>query len=124
MFRESALPGLIAAVGIAAVTVGGSVVLSIQAGSHIDLTDEWGVLLFQIVMVAVPFVALTLAQVRSRWAWVTGVVVTLLFWSAYLGSAYLSHGGGVNIGMGLLMLASPLIVAAAAFGASAMPSKT
>lgn len=120
---KSILIGLIAAFGIAAVTVGGSVILAIQAGNRIDLTEEGGVLLFQIVWVAAPFVALSLAQVRAKRAWVAGVVVTLMFWSAYLASAYLSHGGGANIGMGLLMLASPLITAAAAFGASALRSR-
>ena len=121
---KTILIGLIAAFGIAAITVGGSVVLSVQAGSRIVLAEEWGVLLFQIAWVAAPFAALALVQIKAKRAWIAGVVVTLMFWSAFLASAHLSHEGGANIGMGLLMLISPLFVASAAVGAYALRRKT
>ena len=100
------------------------ILFDFQAGSRINLADEGGILLFQLVWVAAPFVALASAKVSAKRAWIAGTAVTAMFWSAYLASAYCSHGGGANIGMGLIMLASPLIVSAAAFGAFAVRSRT
>lgn len=42
-----------------------------------------------------------------------------MFWSALLASAHFGNGGA-NIGMGLLMLISPLLVGSLAFGVAAV----
>lgn len=118
------ITSLIAAFGIAIATVSVAVSLLVKLGTRIDLSDDWAWLIFQIFWVASPFVALSWAKERSKRAWLAGIVATLLVWSALLASVDLSHGGGANIGMGLFMLASPLFVAAAAFGAAAARSKT
>jgi hypothetical protein len=69
-------------------------------------------------MVAAPFMALAMFGVRASRAWTTGLILTLAFWCALLLSVYQSHGGGANIGMGLLMLVSPFLIGTAAFWAA------
>ena len=45
---------------------------------------------------------------RVRLAWATGIVLSLLLWLWYFLDPLLNPGGGANIGLGLLMMASPL----------------
>jgi hypothetical protein len=45
---------------------------------------------------------------RVRLAWATGIVLSLLLWAWYFLDPLLDPGGGANIGLGLLMMASPL----------------
>ena len=45
---------------------------------------------------------------RVRLAWATGIVLSLLLWTWYFLDPLLNPGGGANIGLGLLMMASPL----------------
>lgn len=109
--------GLIVALAIGVAVVGGNVLCAQQLGRYSDLSEEQGPLIFQVLWVAAPFMALTLAGKRSVRAWGTGLVVTAAFWALLLLAVYLGRPGDANIGMAALMFISPLIICAAAFWA-------
>jgi len=110
--------GCALAIAISVLIVGGAVLaFSLLTGRQLDLEEESGVLLFQVLLVAAPFLLLALAGVRRRAPWLTGLALTLAFWSYYVfeGVSYQRHpdGSGANIGLGLLMMASPVFITAA-----------
>ncbi len=107
---------LVVALAIGPLIVGGSVLNLRLAGRGPDLTEEWGILAINAVLVAAPFLALCLAGVAATRAWVAGLAVTFALWSGINVAAHLSTGDA-NIGLAFLLFASPLAVAAASFGA-------
>jgi len=74
-------------------------------------------LLFQILIASLPFIFLVRKGVWDRMVWFLGVVLTVVFWGYYLseGIRYQLTGGtgGADIGLGLIMLFSPVIISAA-----------
>ena len=78
------------------------------------------VLLIQMLVASSPFGLLALAGVRGKLAWAVAIILTIAFWGFYLSVGLKSVGAppDANIGLGLLMLASPAVIAAAAFGAA------
>jgi hypothetical protein len=68
-------------------------------------------------VVAMPYVALALAGARRWQPWALGLGLTLSLWGYFLfeGVSYQWHpdGSGANIGLGLIMLASPLFISPA-----------
>ena len=95
--------------------------------------EEQGVLLFQSAMVAAPFLGLALAgssrlsrktvkYLRPRLGAAIGLgsLTTALFWLMYYWDGYRywrdDLSGGANIGLGLLMLISPIVVAVVMVG--------
>lgn len=112
--RISVLAGLVLALMVPTVVVGGAMLFALAtARGPVGPREEWGVFAVQWLLVAAPFVLLACLGAR-RQAWVVGVVVTLVFWSVYVADGYLNTGDGANIGLGIIMLASPLFVSAAA----------
>lgn len=107
---------LMVALAVGPFIVGGSVLNLRLAGRGPDLTEEWGILAMNAVWVASPFLVLYLAGVTATRAWVAGIVITLTLWFGINLAAH-SSTGNADIGFAFLLLASPLIVAAAAFGA-------
>lgn len=88
-------------------------------------SEKWGVYLFQIILVAAPFVLLALLGVRAKLPWFVGLILTAMFWGFVFFDIISSRGDGTgaNIGLGPLMLASPLAIAGGAvFAARAMRS--
>ena len=90
---------------------------SIVTGRPLNLGEEWGVFLFQMVLVAVPFGLLALAGIRHKAPWIMGGALTAALWGYYLfdGIRYQLSGdrSGVNFGLAFLMLASPVIISGA-----------
>lgn len=84
-------------------------------GAHLNLADEWAVFLFQMLVVATPFFLLALLGVRARTPWLVGIALTAAFWGLllYVGVTSYGDGTGANIGLGLLMLASPFVISGA-----------
>lgn len=65
----------------------------------------------QAVIAGAPFVVLALFGIAARRAWVSGLVLTALFWGLYLVTTVRADAGGdANIGLGILMLFSPVVV--------------
>jgi hypothetical protein len=125
--EESAAPrrfGCLAAPLIGAATAATvALSFSLLTGRPLDLDQEWAVFLFQALIVAAPFALLALAGIRRRAPWLVAGALTLTLWGYYLfeGVSYQWHpdGSGANIGLGLLLLVSPLFIAGAAFGTAA-----
>jgi hypothetical protein len=90
---------------------------SLVTGRPLNLREEWGVFLFQALIVAIPFGLLALSGVRDRIPWLVGLALTTAFWGYYLfdGIRYQLGGdkSGVNFGLAFLMLASPAVISAA-----------
>lgn len=107
--------GCLLALGIGFVTVATtSIGFSLTTGPDLNLSEEWSIFLFQMLLVAGPFGLLALSGVNEKLPWVIGLILTLAFWGFYVGVVLATRGdgSGANIGLGILMLASPLIIAA------------
>jgi hypothetical protein len=88
--------------------------------------DEPGVTAWQAIWTAAPFFVLAVFASRKRnasqgsegitWAWIFGILLTFAFWSFALYDGYafwrVEGTGGANIGLGMLMLVSPLLIGA------------
>ena len=65
------------------------------------------------VIVAIPYFALALVGARTLLPWCVGLALTLLLWGygLYSGVSYQWNpdGSGADIGLGLMMMASPFI---------------
>lgn len=69
--------------------------------------------LTQILIAASPFLILSVCGISARRPWIVGLCMTLAFWGYYLWDITHYEGGGANIGLGLLMLLSPVVITAA-----------
>ena len=92
---------------------------SLLTGLPLNLADEWGPFLVQMLLATAPFALLEMVGVRGRWSWGTALAVTAMIWLVYLAAGVIGRyeGTGVNFGMVFLLLASPVIVAAAGLAA-------
>lgn len=65
------------------------------------------------VIVAIPYLALAFAGARTLLPWLVGLALTLSLWgyALYSGVSYQWHpdGTGADIGLGLIMMASPFL---------------
>ena len=88
---------------------------SLLTGADLNLSEEWGIFLFQTLVVAAPFGLFALAGVRGRLPWIVAFALTATLWGIYLAVGLTAHGDGTgaNIGLGLLMVVSPAFIAAA-----------
>jgi|GEM_PF-2531712 len=116
--------GCLGAIAIGVLVVAGEAgAFSLLTGRPLNLSDQAGVFLFQMLSVAAPFGLLALAGARRALPWLAGLALTLALWGYALveGVRYQRHpdGTGADIGLGLIMLASPLVIAAAALAAHA-----
>jgi hypothetical protein len=102
------------------VAFGTAAVFSQLTGRSMALGEEWRVLAFQALLVSIPFIALAVTGTKKPAPWVTALCLTLAFWGYYLfrGVSYQWHpdGTGADIGLGLIMLVSPIIITASCVG--------
>lgn len=72
------------------------------------------------MLVAAPYLVLALTGARRVLPWIVGLAMTLSLWgyALYSGVSYRwdPDGSGANIGLGLMMLASPFIIAPIVLG--------
>lgn len=117
--------GRIASGCLAALCAGLGTVALANAGSiYADgagfLGETWPVLAVHVVLVALPFVVLSVFPNAGRTAWLTAVVLTALVWILPTLDQILRQGeGGANIGLGIFMLISPLVILGGALAARA-----
>lgn len=101
---------------VVVVTTGGHALIT---GKSLDLDEEWGVLLFQALLAGAPFGLLAISGIRNRAPWLVGIAMTVAFWGYYFfdGVRYQLSGdsSGANIGLGILMMVSPIIITGACF---------
>ncbi len=93
---------------------------SLLTGAGLNLSEEWGPYLFQMLLVAAPFIILDAVGARGRWSWGAALAVTALLWCIYLamGLAGAANGTGVNFAVLWLMLLSPVLVAVVGLAAA------
>jgi hypothetical protein len=78
---------------------------------------------FQAGLAAFPFLLLTLIGTRRALPWLVGITLTALFWGLYLYRILsFDGGGGADIGLGILMLFSPIPISIGSVGAVFLPN--
>ncbi|TFI56842.1 hypothetical protein E2493_18015 [Sphingomonas parva] len=102
------------------VAFGSAIAFSLLTGRSLNLAEEWTVLIWQAISVSIPFIVVAVTGTKKKAPWIVGLVLTLTLWGYYLveGVSYQWHpdGSGANIGLGLIMLVSPLVITAACVG--------
>jgi len=66
----------------------------------------------QVVLAGLPYFVLAVCGIAARRAWIVALIVTAAFWGYYLWDIIHYAGVGANIGIGILMMASPAAVTA------------
>lgn len=107
--------GCVVALAIGAAMVAAHVVLfSALTGRPVHDPDEDGPRIAQILIAAAPFALLALAGARRLLPWLTALALTLALWGwvVFEGVRYQWNpdGSGANIGLGLIMIVSPLFI--------------
>jgi hypothetical protein len=79
------------------------------------LENGWPAYIFQIALIAIPFLLMAFLGVRGMGPWLVGLGLTAALWGYVVFDVFarLGDGSGANIGMGLLLLASPILVSTA-----------
>jgi len=102
------------AIGGTTVTVG-TLAIAIPFHDPLDLRHEWDGYLLEMLLVALPFIALALLAEPSRLLWSSALALTILPWSFYVFEAidYRREGSSVLAHMGFDVLLSllPIVVA-------------
>jgi hypothetical protein len=111
--------GCFLALAIGPFVAGGTaIVFSLLTGRSLGL--EWGILALQSLFVSIPFVAVALTGTLRKAPWLVGLALTVILWGYYLfeGVSYQWHpdGTGADIGLGFMMLASPVVITAICLG--------
>jgi hypothetical protein len=111
--------GCFLALAIGPLVAGGeAIAFSLLTGR--SMSEEWGVIAFQSLLVSFPFIAVALTGTIKKAPWLVGLALTLSLWGygLYRGVSYQWHpdGSGADIGLGLIMLASPLPITAICLG--------
>lgn len=112
--RGSSEPSRVGCIFALALILVPGIVSSVLRG---PVGEDWPFALFYGFLLAVPFAYLGLDGTRDRIPWLVAVVLSCLFWGALIVSVIVSarEQSGVNFGMGLVMLASPFVITAAAW---------
>jgi hypothetical protein len=101
------------------VIAAGNVAFMLITGMAISLSDGWPILLDQVLIAGAPYGLLALAGVRNRAPWIAGLTMTAALWGYYFieGARNQLRGytAGANIGPGLVMLASPVMISVICF---------
>lgn len=112
--------GCLAALLVGLGTVGLMNVDAILAGGAAPPDETWPILAVHFVLVTLPFIVLSLLPDAGRVAWLTAGVLTVIVWSLPSVDQLVRKGdGGANIGLGIFMLISPLLILGGALVARA-----
>jgi hypothetical protein len=80
-------------------------------GSIPEIADEITILIINACLISFPFVIIGLFGRRnSIKPWIIGGALTALFWGYFIYDTFFLPEGGVNIGLSLFMLSSPLLI--------------
>jgi hypothetical protein len=100
--------------------VAGGIAIAFSLLTGRSLSQEWGIIAVQALLVSVPFVAVALTGTLRKAPWLVGLALTVGLWGYFLyeGVSYQWHpdGTGADIGLGLIMLASPVVITAICLG--------
>ncbi|TFU01033.1 hypothetical protein EUV02_11995 [Polymorphobacter arshaanensis] len=113
------------AVGVAASLAIGLTVVAINntvwaVSQDFPLTELWGeATLFQVMTASSPFLVLSIFGISACRSWIVGLSLTVALWGYYLWDTTHYKGGGANIGLGILLLFSPVPITIASLAALA-----
>jgi hypothetical protein len=116
-----ALLGIALALGVAIVLIGNAasdIVLGepLLGDGTLGSIDAIDVAILHLLLTSFPFVALALAGSRSSRLWWSGIAMSVGFWTYFVVQTWrdslTGFAGGANIGLGLIMLASPFAILA------------
>lgn len=112
-YLKRAAVGIAAALGIGvAVVAACNTVWAIAGGFPIaTLWDEGSPA--QVLLASFPYLVLAIFGITARRPWFTGLCLTAAFWGYYLWDITHYEGGGANIGLGILMMLSPIPITGA-----------
>jgi hypothetical protein len=115
--KEATIGSLALAVGVGVgIAVGSNGIHAALTGRSLDIKQEILVYLFQGVLAAAPFIVLALRGVTAKAPWLTGVVLTIALWGYWIYDAVSMQTDGANIGLGLLLLISPVPITLVCLG--------
>ena len=107
-------------IGIGVVAVQG-ILFSLLTGRPLTYSSD--VEPVQATIAAIPYLALAIAGARRGRPWLVGLSLTLILWGSLLydgvSAQWYPDGSGANIGLGLIMLASPLFITPIVLGVHA-----
>lgn len=115
-YAKRALSGLVIAfaIGIAVVATCNTIWAIVMGSPLLSPWDDASV--FQVLIASAPYLLLALFGISARRPWIVALCFTVAFWAFYAYVITLPYmGGGANIGLGILMIFSPLPIAAASF---------
>ena len=84
-------------------------VRSIATSTAPELPGTAPVPFYEVGFISLPFLILAAVGVTNKASWVTGIVLTAAFWTLFLYGTNTSEGA--NIGLGLLLIVSPALIA-------------
>jgi hypothetical protein len=100
------------AIGFAVIATSNTVWAVIADFPLLSLWDDASI--FQVLIASAPFIVLAISGISARRPWIVALWLTVAFWVFY---TYVTtrpyDGGGANIGLGILMLFSPVPIAGA-----------
>ena len=103
--------GLIASVVIGFVVIAtcNTVWAATRGVSVLQLWDDTSPL--QVLFAGSPYVVLAVFGISARRPWIVGLCLTAAFWGYYLWKITTFNGiGGADIGLGILMMFSPILI--------------
>ena len=62
----------------------------------------------QVLLASFPYLVLAICGIAARRPWIAALCLTTAFWGYYLWDITHYEGGGANIGLGILMMFSPV----------------
>lgn len=106
-----AVVGLIASllIGFTVVATCNAVWAATRGVSVLHLWDDASP--FQVLIAGSPYAVLAVFGISARRPWIVGLCLTAAFWGYYLWKITTFNGiGGADIGLGILMMFSPILV--------------
>jgi hypothetical protein len=111
--------GCFLALAIGPVVAGGNAI-AFSLLTDRPMSQEGGPIIFESALVSIPFIAIALTGTLRKAPWLVGLALTLALWGyiLYEGVTYQWYpdGTGANIGLGLILLASPVFITAICLG--------
>ncbi len=107
-----ALLALAAAIGVGTIALCQAIVYLIT-GDDPQIMNGLTFLTIQAAFVSFPFAILAIIGIRKKSPWLSGLALTAVLWGYFLYDVISSRGSGegANIGLGLIMIVSPGVIA-------------
>lgn len=108
--------GLIASlvIGLIVVATCNTIWAATRGVSVLQLWDDASP--FQVLIAGSPYTVLSVFGISARRPWFVGLCLTIAFWGYYLWKITTFNGiGGADIGLGILMMFSPILVIGGSF---------